>query len=80
MILNVARNASVWISCCELRRHYRYQLTGWLRLDILQTDYAYHAESADLLADCSQEEAALLLDLISRTKQIIQKRGEKMIR
>lgn len=52
--------------------------TDWLlRLDIPQTDYAYHAEAAELLADCSQEEAALLLDLMSSTKQIIRKRGGK---
>lgn len=51
-----------------------------LRLDIPQTDYAYHAEAVELLADCSQEKAALLLDLIINTKQIIRKRGEKMIR
>ena len=48
-----------------------------LRLDIPQTDYAYHAEAAELLADCSQEEAALLLDLMSSMKQIIRKRSEK---
>lgn len=50
--------------------------TDWLlRLDIPQTDYAYHAEAAALLADCNQEEAALLLDLMSSTKQVIRKRG-----
>lgn len=50
--------------------------TDWLlRLDIPQTDYAYHAEAAALLADCSQEEAALLLDLMSSTKQVIRKRN-----
>ena len=49
-----------------------------LRLDIPQTDYAYHAEAAELLADCSQEEAALLLDLMSSMKQIIRKRSEKL--
>lgn len=51
-----------------------------LRLDIPQTDYAYHAEAAELLSDCSQEEAALLLDLMSSAKQVIRKRGEKMTR
>ena len=50
-----------------------------LRLDIPQTDYTYHAEAAELLADCSQEEAALLLDLMSSTKHVIRKRGEKQI-
>ena len=49
-----------------------------LRLDIPQTDYTYHAEAAELLADCSQEEAALLLDLMSSMKQIIRKRSEKL--
>lgn len=49
-----------------------------LRLDIPQTDYAYHAEAAELLADCSQEEAALLLDLMGSMKQIIRKRSEKL--
>lgn len=49
--------------------------TDWLlRLDIPQTDYAYHAEAAELLADCSQEEAALLLDLMGSMKQILRKR------
>ena len=48
-----------------------------LRLDIPQTDYAYHAEAAELLADCSQEEAALLLDLMSSMKQIMRKRSAK---
>lgn len=49
--------------------------TDWLlRLDIPQTDYAYHAEAASLLADCSQEEAALLLDLMDSAKQVIRKR------
>ena len=48
--------------------------TDWLlRLDMPQTGYAYHAEAASILADCSQEEAALLLDLMGSTKQIIRK-------
>lgn len=46
-----------------------------LRLDIPQTDYAYHAEAAALLADCSQEEAALLLDLMSSAKQVLRNRS-----
>lgn len=49
-----------------------------LRLDIPQTDYAYHAEAAELLADCSQEEAALLLDLMGSMKQILRKRRNTM--
>lgn len=49
--------------------------TDWLlRLDIPQTDYTYHAEAAELLTDCSQEEAALLLDLMNSAKQVIRKR------
>lgn len=49
--------------------------TDWLlRLDMPQTDYSYNAEATTLLMDCSQEEALLLLDLMSSTKQIIRKR------
>lgn len=49
--------------------------TDWLlRLDNPQTDYAYHAEAAELLADCTQDEAALLLDLMDSAKKIIRKR------
>lgn len=49
--------------------------TDWLlRLDIPQTNYAYNTEAADLLKDCSQDEVALLLDLMSSMKQIIRKR------
>ena len=44
-----------------------------LRLDIPQTDYAYHAEAAELLADCSQEEAVLLLECIRSMKESIRK-------
>lgn len=48
--------------------------TDWLlRLDIPQTDYSYHAEAASLLLDCTQEEAALLLNIMDSTKQIIRK-------
>lgn len=50
--------------------------TDWLlRLDIPQTDYAYNTEAAELLKDCSQDEAALLLDMMSSMKQIVRKRG-----
>ena len=49
--------------------------TDWLlRLDNPQTDYAYNAEAAELLEDCTPEEAALLLDLMDSTKKIIRKR------
>lgn len=49
--------------------------TDWLlRLDIPQTDYAYHSEAAALLADCNADEAALLLDLMNSAKQVIRKR------
>lgn len=48
--------------------------TDWLlRLDIPQTDYAYHAEAAELLEDCSQEEAVLLLECIRSVKKSIRK-------
>jgi len=50
-----------------------------LRLDFPHTDYAYHAEAASLLSDCSKEEAALLLDLMSSTKQVIRKRNESTL-
>lgn len=50
--------------------------TDWLlRLDIPQTDYAYSTEAAELLKDCSQDEAALLIDLMSSMKQTMRKRG-----
>ena len=48
-----------------------------LRLDIPQTNYAYNAEAAELLADCSLEEEALLLDLMTSMKLILRKRGNK---
>lgn len=49
--------------------------TDWLlRLDIPQTQYAYSAEAAELLADCSQSEATLLLDLMRSAKDVIQNR------
>lgn len=49
--------------------------TDWLlRLDIPQTQYAYSAEAAELLAGCSPDEATLLLDLMHSAKEIIIKR------
>jgi len=49
--------------------------TDWLlRLDIPQTQYAYSAEAAELLADCSRDEATLLLDLMRSAKDVIQSR------
>lgn len=49
--------------------------TDWLlRLDIPQTQYAYSAEAAELMADCSRDEATLLLDLMRSAKEIIIKR------
>lgn len=49
--------------------------TDWLlRLDIPQTQYAYSAEAAELMADCSRDEATLLLDLMRSAKKIIQNR------
>jgi len=49
--------------------------TDWLlRLDIPQTQYAYSAEAADLLADCTPEEAVLLLNLLQSIKSVIIKR------
>jgi len=52
--------------------------TDWLlRLDIPQTNYDYNAEAAELLADCSLDEGALLLDLMTSMKLILRKRGNK---
>lgn len=49
--------------------------TDWLlQLDIPQTDYAYNSEAAELLKDCNQTEALLLLELLKNTKEIIRKR------
>ena len=49
--------------------------TDWLlRLDIPQTQYAYSAEAAELMADCSRDEATLLLDLMRSAKDVIQSR------
>ena len=49
--------------------------TDWLlRLDIPQTQYAYSAEAAELMAACSRDEATLLLDLMRSAKEIIIKR------
>lgn len=44
-----------------------------LRLDIPQTDYAYHSEAADLLMDCSDEETVLLLELMRSNKEVLRK-------
>ena len=48
--------------------------TDWLlRLDIPQTEYAYNAEAAELLADCNQEEAFVLLESLHNLKKTIRK-------
>lgn len=48
--------------------------TDWLlRLDIPQTEYAYNAEAAELLADCNQEEAFVLLESLRNLKKTIRK-------
>lgn len=48
--------------------------TDWLlRLDLPQTEYTYNAEAAELLADCSKEEAVLLLEMMQSTKNILRK-------
>lgn len=44
-----------------------------LRLDLPQTEYAHSAEAATILADCSQEEAVLLLEILQSTKKILRK-------
>ena len=44
-----------------------------LRLDIPQTQYAYDAEAADILSDCSKEEAIVLLEVMQATKQSLRK-------
>ena len=44
-----------------------------LRLDIPQTQYAYNAEAADILVDCSKDEAIVLLEVMQATKQSLRK-------
>ena len=48
--------------------------TDWLlRLDIPQTQYAYSSEAADMMADCSQEEAVMLLEFMRSLKETMRK-------
>lgn len=48
--------------------------TDWLlRLDIPQTQYAYNAEAAALMVDCTPEEAVMLLELMEDLKNSVRK-------
>ena len=48
--------------------------TDWLlRLDIPQTQYAYNSEAADMMADCTQEEAVMLLEFMRSLKETMRK-------
>lgn len=44
-----------------------------LQLDVPQSDYAYNAEAADILADCTQEESVMLLELMQSLKMSIRR-------
>lgn len=44
-----------------------------LRLDIPQTDYSYHSEAADLLMDCTSNEALILLELMRSNKDVLRR-------
>lgn len=53
-----------------------------LQLDVPQSDYAYNAEAADILADCTQEESVMLLEFMQSLKisirrvKVVNKGGE----
>lgn len=48
--------------------------TDWLlRLDTPQTEYAYNAEAADILLDCTEEESIILLEVMQATKTSLRK-------
>lgn len=44
-----------------------------LRLDIPQTQYAYSSEASDIMADCTQEEAVMLLEFMRSLKGTMRK-------
>lgn len=44
-----------------------------LQLDVPQSDYAYNAEAADILADCTQEESVMLLEFMQSLKMSIRR-------
>ena len=48
--------------------------TDWLlRTNIPENEALYHSEAAELLADCSQDETALLLTLLAQIKETLRK-------
>lgn len=48
--------------------------TDWLlQLDIPQTQYAYSAEAAELLSDCTPEEMVMLLKFMQSTKDTLRR-------
>jgi hypothetical protein len=54
-----------------------------LQLDVPQSDYAYNAEAADILADCTKEESVMLLEFMQSLKtsirrvKVVNKGGER---
>ena len=44
-----------------------------LQLDVPQSDYAYNAEAADILADCTLEESVILLECMQSLKVSIRR-------
>lgn len=48
--------------------------TDWLlQLDIPQTQYTFSAEIATIMADCTQQESAMLLESVRSLKEIIRR-------
>ena len=48
--------------------------TDWLlRLDIPQTQYTYSSEAADMLSDCTQTEAVMILEVMRSVKEAMRK-------
>ena len=48
-----------------------------LQLDLPQTQYSHNAEATDLLADCTAEEAMLLLKLMQSNKETLRRALKK---
>ena len=44
-----------------------------LRLDIPQTQYTYSSEAADMLSDCTQTEAVMILEVMRSVKEAMRK-------
>jgi transcriptional regulator with XRE-family HTH domain len=45
-----------------------------LRIDIPEAQYTHNSEAAAILADCSRDEAKLLLELIESNKSVLRKK------